>query len=89
MRSEFSLLSDEVGVLAKTFGFGDAGPVFQLHCPMAFQGRGATWYQNSDQAQNPYYGSTMLTCADRIEEVALAESSVDDQPESHQGHSVP
>ncbi len=70
MRAEFSLLSDEIGVLAKAFGFGDAGPVYQLHCPMAFQGRGATWCQDSDQARNPYYGSTMLKCADRIEELA-------------------
>ena len=27
--------------LAKTFGFGKAGPIFELHCPMAFQGQGA------------------------------------------------
>ena len=89
MRAEFSLLSDEVGVLAKGFGFGDAGPIFQLHCPMAFQGRGATWYQDGDQARNPYYGSTMLKCADRIEKLTLGESSVEDQQQSHQGHSHP
>lgn len=68
-RSQFKPLSEEIGVLAKTFGFGTSLPVYELHCPMAFQGQGAVWYQDNDQAQNPYYGSTMLKCADRVEQI--------------------
>ncbi len=68
-RKEFKPLSEEIGVLAKTFGFGPQFPVFELHCPMAFQGQGAVWYQDNDQTRNPYYGSTMLKCADRVEQV--------------------
>lgn len=60
-----------IGVLAKTFGFGEPGPIYELHCPMAFQGAGAIWYQDSDQTRNPYFGSTMLQCADRVEELGV------------------
>ena len=66
-RSVFVLLSDEMLVLVRSFGLGDVGQVYELHCPMAFKGRGASWLQNNDQVKNPYYGATMLECADRVE----------------------
>lgn len=87
LRTEFKPLSEEIGVLAKTFGFGQPVPVYELHCPMAFQGKGATWYQDNDQAKNPYYGSTMLKCADRVERIVLDEPEEPDQHQQHQNHS--
>jgi Cu(I)/Ag(I) efflux system membrane fusion protein len=87
MRAEFLPLSQEIGVLAKAFGFGEATPVFELHCPMAFQGKGAVWYQASDEVRNPYYGSTMLGCADRVEQILNAEPELPDEHRSHQDHS--
>jgi len=69
MRSAFSPLSQEIGVLARAFGFGEAVAVYELHCPMAFDGRGAFWYQDNDAVRNPYYGASMLKCADRVERV--------------------
>lgn len=81
VRAEFSPLSQEIGVLAKSFGFGEAGPVFELHCPMAFDGRGAVWYQDNDAVRNPYYGSSMLKCADRVQQV------VHDEPITHESDS--
>jgi hypothetical protein len=69
LRETFRPLSEEIGVLAKAFGFGEAGPVYELHCPMAFQNQGAVWYQADEEVRNPYYGSAMLSCADRVEEV--------------------
>jgi hypothetical protein len=39
--------------------------VYVAFCPMAFD-TGAKWLQATDQLQNPYYGSEMLTCG-RIE----------------------
>ncbi len=68
-RTEFKPFSDEIGVLAKAFGFGQAASVYELHCPMAFEGEGANWYQDNDQPQNPYYGASMLQCADRVEQI--------------------
>lgn len=71
MRAEFKPLSEEIGVLAKAFGFGEAGPIYELHCPMAFQGKGAVWYQSDRETKNPYFGSTMLKCADRVDELRV------------------
>jgi Cu(I)/Ag(I) efflux system membrane fusion protein len=89
LRAEFKPLSEEIGVLAKSFGFGDAGPVFEMHCPMAFQGSGAVWYQDTNQVRNPYYGAAMLKCADRVEEVALGKPAAPEAHPSHRDHSHP
>ncbi|MCA9088021.1 MAG: efflux RND transporter periplasmic adaptor subunit [Planctomycetaceae bacterium] len=71
LRSAFWPLSQEIGLLARVFGFGNDSPIYELHCPMAFQGKGAVWYQPDDQVRNPYFGSTMLKCADRVEELSV------------------
>lgn len=73
MRSRFKPLSEEIGVLAKSFGFGEAGPIYEIHCPMAFEGKGAFWYQANDQVRNPYYGASMLKCADRVQKLVRDE----------------
>ena len=86
LRAEFSLLSEELGVLIKTFGFGDVGPVFELHCPMAFNNRGASWLQGNDQPRNPYFGSPMLKCADRVEEIRF-EAAAEQESPGDPGHS--
>jgi multidrug efflux pump subunit AcrA (membrane-fusion protein) len=86
LRVEFAPLSAEVGRLAKTFGFGDAGAVYELHCPMALGGRGALWYQNNDEVRNPYYGSAMLKCADRAEQIVPGEPAALNQRGSHEDH---
>ena len=55
---------------------------------MAFDGRGAVWYQDNDATRNPYYGSSMLKCADRVQEVVrdapMAHES--DPPQDHSQH---
>jgi Cu(I)/Ag(I) efflux system membrane fusion protein len=66
IRKNFSSLSDELMVLVKTFGPAEFGTIYQLHCPMVFDGRGAFWLQNNKQVENPYFGTTMLKCADSI-----------------------
>ena len=77
MREAFRPLSEEIGILAKALGFGEAGPVYELHCPMAFGGQGAIWYQADDAVRNPYYGATMLKCADRVEKLEARASTVE------------
>ncbi|HIQ22558.1 MAG TPA: DUF3347 domain-containing protein, partial [Planctomycetes bacterium] len=66
LRMAFALLSDQMSVLLETFGRDEAGRVYQLHCPMAFQGRGAVWLQDKKEAANPYFGSSMRSCTDRV-----------------------
>ena len=67
LRTAFALLSDELLALQRTFGFPNSDRLFELHCPMAFEGRGASWIQSDDAVRNPYYGASMLKCADRVE----------------------
>ncbi len=67
LRVAFAAFSEEVGVFAKSFGFGQVGEVYELHCPMALGGQGAIWFQNHDETKNPYYGTAMLGCSDRVE----------------------
>ncbi|NOY28973.1 MAG: DUF3347 domain-containing protein [Planctomycetes bacterium] len=74
LREAFAAFSDEIGVFAKSFGFGQVGDVYELHCPMALGGQGAIWLQNHDKTQNPYFGSDMLGCSDRVELVSPAAS---------------
>lgn len=85
VRVAFAAFSDEVGVFAKSFGFGQVGPVYQLHCPMALGGKGAIWFQNHDQTKNPYYGAAMLECADRVELISLTAQEKKSM-ETHEGH---
>ncbi len=87
MRSEFASLSGPIGSLAKTFGFGESVPIYELHCPMALQGKGAEWYQAREQVRNPYFGTSMLTCADRVEQIVPDKPAVTDLPDAHQDHS--
>lgn len=65
LREGFSLLSQEMAVVIRTFGSG-ASPVYELTCSMAFGGRGASWLQSTDKPINPYFGKGMLSCADQV-----------------------
>lgn len=82
-RLEFALLSDELLVVVQRFGVTSLGDVYELHCPMAFDGRGATWLQDNDQTKNPYYGASMLTCADRVRKLEPA-GQADVKKDGHQ-----
>ncbi len=87
LRDQFKPLSEEIGFLAKSFGFGEVGPIYELHCPMAFQNKGAIWYQDSDQVGNPYFGPSMLKCADRVEQIApIVQPPNAGEDKGHAGH---
>ena len=51
--------------------------VYQYHCPMAFDDKGADWLQNKEGTANPYFGSAMYKCGvleERIHEGAAGRS---------------
>ncbi|MFQ5712565.1 MAG: efflux RND transporter periplasmic adaptor subunit [Candidatus Scalinduaceae bacterium] len=88
IREKFSLLSDELLVLINTFGPDGFGTVYQLHCPMVFRGRGATWLQKDKQVKNPYLGQAMQKCADRVELVSslpVRSTQTGGKAEEHKG----
>jgi len=69
MRMAFALLSESMISIERTFGAAEQQDLYLLHCPMAFDGRGASWLQTEDAVRNPYYGASMLKCADKVEQL--------------------
>lgn len=67
-REGFFPLSQQMIGLSKTFGALGADTVYLMHCPMAFDNRGASWLQDSESLRNPYFGDLMLRCG-TVEEV--------------------
>ena len=59
-RVAFEKLSAEMEALVKDQI--TEGTIFKQYCPMAFDGKGATWLSNSKEIRNPYYGDKMLKC---------------------------
>ena len=50
-----------------------AGPVYEIYCPMAFDGEGATWLQPDPKIRNPYLGPGMGDCGEVKGRVDLGE----------------
>ena len=65
-REGFARLSEQMFALGRRFDMADQGPLYQLKCPMAFDGRGATWLQPDPDTHNPYFGSAMPQCGSVI-----------------------
>ena len=63
-REAFSELTKSMGAILE--GALESGEIYKQYCPMAFEGKGDSWYSNSKEIRNPYYGDKMLKCG-RIE----------------------
>lgn len=72
LRAGFALMSEEMPVLFEAYRPQVASPVYRMHCPMAFDGRGAAWLQATEEVRNPYFGSAMIRCATEVERIADA-----------------
>ncbi len=40
----------------------DAGMIYKMYCPMAFNNNGGYWLSSDKQVQNPYFGDKMYRC---------------------------
>ena len=60
-RDAFKPVSATVAAWVQS-GAKTAKPVGVFHCPMA----NASWVQEGDGVLNPYYGSEMLTCGEKV-----------------------
>ncbi|HUT33479.1 MAG TPA: efflux RND transporter periplasmic adaptor subunit [Planctomycetota bacterium] len=69
-RAGFALLSDEMARLVRVFGLAAERPIHILHCPMAFNNRGANWLQLDTEVRNPYFGAAMFRCGEVTETLA-------------------
>lgn len=66
-RMHFNMLSDDTYELAKIFGGGRK--LYVAHCPMARDGKGASWLSEFAEIKNPYFGDEMLECGEVKEEL--------------------
>jgi len=61
-RQEFELLSSELIAVVKQFGIPENRSLHRIHCPMAFNNKGADWLQSNADTLNPYFGASMPKC---------------------------
>jgi Cu(I)/Ag(I) efflux system membrane fusion protein len=66
LRAVFLPVSKTLTTVVETFGIEPRQPVYELRCPMAFDGKGGNWLQKDDQVRNPYYGAMMFRCGDVV-----------------------
>lgn len=65
-------LSEAVIDLSETFG-QESKDHFEMVCPMAKEGKGASWLQDNDEVSNPYYGEAMLRCGSVKQKITASE----------------
>ncbi len=66
-RAAFETLTAQVAGLMRVFGNPLDEALHLNFCPMAFDNRGAQWFQRGDTLQNAYFGAAMLQCGERRE----------------------
>jgi Cu(I)/Ag(I) efflux system membrane fusion protein len=66
-RRHFDEVSQALLGMQTTYAVRPTATLYRVHCPMAFDGRGADWLQTGERVMNPYFGARMLHCGD-IEE---------------------
>ncbi len=69
-RKYFAVLSNQLDLTLKMFPPSEK-KIYKASCPMAFDNKGATWLQNTDEITNPYFGAAMLRCGEINEEITF------------------
>ena len=62
LRETFSVFSDSLSALVKSGKLKPAESLYLVHCPMAFNDKGADWISDVPKVINPYFGDEMLHC---------------------------
>ncbi len=66
-REHFDMLSQGMYDMVKVFK--PAQTLYQTHCPMYNDNKGASWLSETKEIKNPYYGKKMLKCGTVKEEL--------------------
>lgn len=74
-REAFHAISGDLASMVEHVGTSGKSDVVKMHCPMAFNNKGADWLQNSEDLANPYYGAMMLKCGSVKDTLASAKGS--------------
>lgn len=70
LRDKLAPLNRAMETYLRTFGHDRDQPYIRMFCPMAFDNRGAIWFQFDDQVRNPYFGRRMYRCGEAIGRLA-------------------
>jgi len=62
LRVAFEPLTMATTEIVKSFSPAGVEHVYEVHCPMAFDFKGASWLQDNEEVLNPYFGAEMLSC---------------------------
>ncbi len=68
-RKAFETLSNESIAVVMQFGIPETQQLYRIHCPMAFNNKGADWLQADKEIRNPYFGASMLKCGEVTQEI--------------------
>lgn len=93
-RAAFEKLTFQISRMLEVFGNPLDQPIRLAYCPMAFNNRGAEWFQRGEEIRNAYFGTEMLQCGEirdafgsgafkAAEPKAEAASAPDSAPASH------
>jgi len=64
LRAELGAFSAVLAGALRAFGVEDSGPLYELFCPMAYDGAGGVWLQSDQEVRNPYFGPAMGGCGE-------------------------
>lgn len=67
-RKEFIELSVRMIAMEKSFSPFE-GTLYVQHCPMADSNKGADWLSTETEILNPYFGASMISCGEVVEEI--------------------
>lgn len=68
-RKAFVGVSDAAIELARRAKLADNPLLFVMHCPMAFEDKGANWMQREEELANPFYATQMKRCGEVVERI--------------------
>ncbi|MGE0229571.1 MAG: efflux RND transporter periplasmic adaptor subunit [Dehalococcoidia bacterium] len=71
VRATLPALTAAVVRFLDRFGREGGGPVYEMFCPMAAEGKGAAWLQRTSKVANPYFGAEMLECGEQRREFPM------------------
>ena len=62
MRDAFEPISEAMLAVLGSMRVAGLGPLYEAHCPMAFDFTGASWVSPDEKIRNPYFGDQMYRC---------------------------
>lgn len=85
-RTAFKDLTQEFSTLLRHMGTTRTEPLYLVHCPMAFDNKGADWVQADKTVANPYFGASMLSCGSVKAEISPQGSHTGKAEGGHEAH---